>query len=224
MLAELVDSDDSVVVELAGGAGLAHEAQAKLGLFLRAAELVQPHDLDGDLPADGWVLGAIDDAHRTPAQFLQDPVRAYFVGQRWAGHGQRGWAPYFILAIMAAITLSERPAFFSSRTSALEGPPRTFGAAAGGGAWAMGAAGCAKGPGRRGDGRGCAGRGSGVRGGSPQFGLVEADIAMDETGDFGPFGIVTSLPFMKRKNGAAGKKTIEVTTIPAVMPAVLEPP
>jgi hypothetical protein len=74
LFAELIDSDDVRVRELAGGRGLAGKSQLEFSSFFRARKLVGPDDLDRHGPADGGVESAEDHAHRPAAQFFQKLV------------------------------------------------------------------------------------------------------------------------------------------------------
>jgi hypothetical protein len=82
VLADLVDHADAGVVEGGGGAGLALEALAGLGV---AGQLVG-QQLQGHAPSQTRVFGFVDHAHPAPAQLAQDPV----VGQRLADHRASG--------------------------------------------------------------------------------------------------------------------------------------
>ena len=70
VLAEVVDGDDVPVRQLAGGASLAEEALAQLGVGLdRGAD-----DLQRDLALEQRVVGLVDDAHPTLPDLLEDPI------------------------------------------------------------------------------------------------------------------------------------------------------
>ena len=68
-LSSIVHSDDVGLVELGRGSCLVQQARPALGV---QASLVQ--NLDGDVALKQDVVGAIDDAHATPAQFGVEPV------------------------------------------------------------------------------------------------------------------------------------------------------
>ena len=77
MLAEIVDGDDVAVRQLTGGAGLAEEPFAELGVALDG----RADDLEGDFAFEQRVLGAIDDTHPSLPDFFEDLVAADRVGQ-----------------------------------------------------------------------------------------------------------------------------------------------
>ncbi len=68
LLADAEHGHDVGVVEACGGAGFALEAFAPGG----AAEIQVGQHLDGDAPAEGFLLGLIDDAHAAVAEFADD--------------------------------------------------------------------------------------------------------------------------------------------------------
>ena len=72
VLAEVVDRDDVLVRELAGGARLAEESLAELGVLIDRRR----DDLDGDDPLEQRVAGAIHDTHATLAEFFEKLVAA----------------------------------------------------------------------------------------------------------------------------------------------------
>ena len=70
MLAVVVDRDDVLVAEIAGGAGLASEAGQQGGIAERGEQF------DGDVPVHHRVVGAIDDAEPAASDLAQDLVSA----------------------------------------------------------------------------------------------------------------------------------------------------
>ena len=67
MLAEVVDGDDVPVRQLAGGARLAEEPLAQLGVAFDG----RTDDLEGDFAFEQRVVGAIDDTHPTLPDFFE---------------------------------------------------------------------------------------------------------------------------------------------------------
>jgi hypothetical protein len=83
-LAGVVDRDDVRVVERSRQARLPEEAVAEA----RALGEVRRQELEGDHPAEVLVLGAVHDAHATPAEFADEPVGAEVLARARPGvHG-----------------------------------------------------------------------------------------------------------------------------------------
>ncbi len=76
VLAELVDGDDTGVGKSAGGGGFPAETRAGVGLLLGAGEFVRADHLYGDGTANGVIVALKHDAHRPPAEFPGDFIRA----------------------------------------------------------------------------------------------------------------------------------------------------
>ncbi len=74
-VADVVDGHDARMRESSRRPGFLGEA----GLVLLAIGIVRRNDdgLDGERPVEHRVFGFVDDAHRPPAEFAEDPVASY---------------------------------------------------------------------------------------------------------------------------------------------------
>ena len=70
----VVNGHDSGVRKDSGGLGFAKESLTEAFAFRFLGEIVEPDALDGDDPADGGVLGLVDNAHGTASQFAQNQI------------------------------------------------------------------------------------------------------------------------------------------------------